>query len=275
MNNQLTFGLGLRLDRNQATDGGGNECRRRREFQPAAVGRVGSRRATDDGRYRAASRDTSMALTSNLAGVDRRQGRQRGDITAGSTRARPSTPILTRRPSRSITTEAALRQVFDWFDAQRRNRARGPSLRRVPGFNMTMPEPLTARRTRSNTPAGSAATLGPRASLRVDGVFRDYRNFYSQRTDLTTGTVTDGVGNTFDLNLRREHRPTERRIRRPARRRPVTTRRRVTLGGNYTLSRAYGNVEGETATAAPAARRSNNYPEYRTAAWNYPDGRSC
>jgi hypothetical protein len=46
----------------------------------------------------------------------------------------------------------------------------------------------------------------------------------------------------------------------------------VAVGGNYTLSHAYGSLEGETANGGPSGALANNYPEYRVASWNYPEG---
>ena len=50
VSNQFTFGLGLRFDKQPGDRWQRNERRRRGEFQSPVVGRVGSRRLTDDGR---------------------------------------------------------------------------------------------------------------------------------------------------------------------------------------------------------------------------------
>ena len=44
------------------------------------------------------------------------------------------------------------------------------------------------------------------------------------------------------------------------------------LGGNYTLSRAYGNVEGETVNGGPSGASLHHYPEYRRPEWHDPQG---
>ncbi len=134
---------------------------------------------------------------------------------------------------------------------------------------MTMPEPLKAPYSIEYA-GGVSRTLGPRTSLRVDGVFRDYKNLYSQRTDLTTGRVTDGVGNAFDRTFV-ENTDGVRRRYAALLAQGSYSGDQFTLGGNYTLSRAYGNVEGETANG-PSGASINHYPEYRRAEWNYPDG---
>jgi hypothetical protein len=52
---------------------------------------------------------------------------------------------------------------------------------------------------------------------------------------------------------------------------------RYDFGGNYTISRAWGNVEGETVPNGPISSGTNgrdavlHYPEYR-GEWNYPEG---
>ena len=44
------------------------------------------------------------------------------------------------------------------------------------------------------------------------------------------------------------------------------------LGGQYTLSHAWGNFEGENVGSGPITSSTLTYPEYRQASWNYPDG---
>jgi hypothetical protein len=159
--------------------------------------------------------------------------------------------------------------LFDWFNANDGTR-RVPYLSAtVPGFNMTMPEPLTSPYSIEYA-GGISRTLGRRASLRVDGVFREYKNLYSQRTDLSTGRVNDAAGNPFDRTVVENTNDVRRRYA------GLITQAsyagsHFSAGGNYTLSRAYGNVEGETLNG-PSGASLNHYPEYRRAEWNYPDG---
>ena len=46
----------------------------------------------------------------------------------------------------------------------------------------------------------------------------------------------------------------------------------VDIGGNYTLSRNWGNYEGETVANGAVRFQGNRFPEYRQAAWNYREG---
>src|SRR5262249_44108099 len=48
---------------------------------------------------------------------------------------------------------------------------------------------------------------------------------------------------------------------------PVTN-----IGATYTLSHAWGNVEGENVNSGPVTASAFRYPEYSQASWNYPIG---
>jgi hypothetical protein len=263
LSNQFTFGLGLRFDRNQATDGSGANVGDEVNFSPrlSAVWDPGA-----DGRWSVSGSMARyvMALTSNLAGATTAAGNAanyRWFYQGPAINANPAGPL--------VDTASALRQVFDWFNANGGVEHRPYLSAVVPGFNMTMPEPLRAPYSIEYA-GGVSRTLGPRTSLRMDGVFREYKNLYSQRTDLTTGRVTDGVGNAFDRTFVENTDGVRRRY-------AVLLAQGshagdwFMLGGNYTLSRAYGNVEGETLNG-PSGASINHYPEYRRAEWNYPDG---
>ena len=47
---------------------------------------------------------------------------------------------------------------------------------------------------------------------------------------------------------------------------------RTDVGGNYTLSRLWGNFDGESLGAGPLPASAFQYPEYAQASWNYPEG---
>jgi hypothetical protein len=48
--------------------------------------------------------------------------------------------------------------------------------------------------------------------------------------------------------------------------------RALTVAGNYMLSWSKGSVEGEDTTNGATRASANEYPEYRQASWNYPNG---
>ena len=92
-----------------------------------------------------------------------------------------------------LTSDAAIQQVFNWFNAN------GGANRPVRSRRHPWREHAHRRFARfaeldSSTPPASAALLGQRGSVRVDYVFRDFNDFYITRTDLSTGKVTNALG---------------------------------------------------------------------------------
>src|SRR4029079_17913669 len=137
--------------------------------------------------------------------------------------------------------------VFSWFDSVGGIGSRPLAAASVPGVSTKIPTPLQSPF--SNEYAGGVSrTLGARGTMRVDGVFRQYRNFYALRTDTATGRVTDEFGSNFDLSVIENTNGTERRYAGLMWQASYNFEK-VMLGGNYTLSHAYGNLEGETANA--------------------------
>ena len=55
-------------------------------------------------------------------------------------------------------------------------------------------------------------------------------------------------------------------------RRPIASAAASMSGGNYTLSRTWGNFDGETAGSGPSVAQVNAYPEYKRPEWNSPEG---
>jgi hypothetical protein len=112
---------------------------------------------------------------------------------------------------------------------------------------------------------------GSHAALRADVIYRDYHDFYVSRTDTTTGKVTDKLGRTFDLTLVENSDHLKRRY---AGLNTQATFRAASLdaGVNYTLSHAWGNVDGESASAGPTSDSTLSYPEYKQPSWNSPEG---
>jgi len=205
-----------------------------------------------------------MALTSNLAGATTAAG------NAATYRwFYEGAPINVNASGPLVDTATALEQLFNWFFANDGTK-RQPLSATVPGFNMTMPKPLKAPYSIEYA-GGISRTIGQRASLRVDGLFREYKNLYSQRTDLSTGTVADVTGKKFDRTFVENTNDMHRRYAALVAQGSYTAERFM-LGGNYTLSRAYGNVDAETVNSGPSGASINHYPEYRRAEWNHPDG---
>ena len=173
--------------------------------------------------------------------------------------------------SQLVSTADALTTVFDWFFA---NGGTSRPLRDAPtyaGVNRVVGPDLTTPSAYDFT-VGVGHRLGTRGSMRVDGIFRRFRDFYAEQKDLTTGRTTDPRGQLYDLGLivntnemKRKYTALQAQVQYA----PITS---LTLGGNYTLSEARGNFEGEFEASGPAVSEALLYPEYVRESWGYPTG---
>ena len=265
LGNHMTLGLGVRADKSRATDGAGVNVGDDFSMSPR-VSAIWDPLA--DGRWTVSGSVARyvMALTSNLAGSTTAAG------NAATFRWFYQGPTINGDPNGPLVpTRVAMQQLFDWFNANGGTERRPYAFASVPGVNMKMRGPLKSPYS-DEYAGGVSRALGTRGTVRVDGVYRQYRNLYSLRTDLDTGRVIDPFGTSFDLSVVENTDDVRRRYVAFVTQAGYTAGERLTLGGNYTLSRAYGNVETETVNAGPSGASVNSYPEYRQAAWNYPDG---
>jgi hypothetical protein len=166
----------------------------------------------------------------------------------------------------------ALRTLFDWFFANGGTARTPDDPPSVPGLTGVIAERLASPSAREIT-LGLSRSLAQRGSIRVEGIFRKYQDFYSTRTDTTTGKVTDPFNRVFDLGLIENTDRVRSDYRALNVQGQVLLGRRLTVGGNYTLSRAFGNFDGETSASGPITATVDSYPEYREPRWNSPDGR--
>jgi hypothetical protein len=184
-----------------------------------------------------------------------------------------------------VSQDEALRRLFDWFTAANNGL---PTVAQPLGGGQ-VPVSGAAIRGLSQQIRGSldspnvteyslgvSRALGARGVVRADLVFREWGNFYHQRTDTSTGTVSGQIGNivqTFDLTLvenndslyEREYRGLHTQFR-------YRVSDRFDLGGNWTLSETEGNYNAETQVNGPVAGGLGNYPEYFDVSWNSPSG---
>lgn len=174
----------------------------------------------------------------------------------------PSAPVL--------APDQAIRRLFDWFesDGGQNRPLRSASLS---GIDTKILESLKSPHA-DEAALGVSRRIGARATVRADAVFRDYRDFYATRVDTTTGKVSGPFGRQFDLVLIENTDAVERQYAALALQGTYRASTRLDLGGNYTLSRVWGNIDGETSGSGPVTAAILEYPEYRQARWNTPVG---
>ncbi len=174
-------------------------------------------------------------------------------------------------PANPVSQDEALRILFDWFFANGGTN-RGPrGSPNVPGLTTRISENLGSPNALEWT-LGVSRRLGSRGLIRVDGVYRKFRDFYASRIDLTTGRVANDFGQLFDRAIIENSNDIERRYKGINLQISYRAADRLNLAGNYTLSRAEGNFDAEDQTSAPITSSVVTYPEYRDPAWNAPKG---
>jgi outer membrane receptor protein involved in Fe transport len=259
----VSLNLGLRYDRNQGEDAAGNTVSDASKWSP----RVGvTWDPLRDGRW-----TISASFATYVSGLN-------SGIAENSPAGNPAEYTwLYRGPSVNADAtgalaapDAALRTLFDWFFANG-GTDRPFNTADVPGVNTFINGSLKSPNSNEYS-AGVSRTFGGRGSIRADYTFRDYHDFYAQRTDLATGRVTNSLGTVFDVNLIENSDELKRRYQSGALQITYRVASSLDLGGTYTLSRLWGNFDGENPASGPLTSRVFQYPEYREARWNLPEG---
>jgi outer membrane receptor for ferrienterochelin and colicin len=263
---RLSVSLGLRFDKNGGTDSVGNAVISDQAWSP----RVGLSWNPDGQSAWTFNGGVGRYVAGMLVTVA--DGSSPGGRAAQFDYAYLGPAINTNTNGPATDQNTAIHTVFDWFmqnGGTNRPTRGAPS---VPGLTTVIGSTLGSPYALEYT-AGVARRLGTLGEVRLDGIYRDYRKFYSNRVDLTTGRVTNSIGQTFDLALidnTSDLTRTYRALRVQVSLRPSSA---VTAGANYTLSKTSGNFDGETfPTGGQLSATSETYPQYTQAAWNRPMG---
>jgi hypothetical protein len=181
-----------------------------------------------------------------------------------------------------VTADVALQQLFSWFNA---NGGASLPLTGTPAVRGVSPQILGSSLSAPNVweyAGGVNRQLGSRAAVRADVIYRKFGDFYVSVTDTTTGKATDNRsfapaavrGRQYDLTVIENDTTGTLKRQYTGMTLQATYRfgTRVDAGGNYTLSRLWGNVDGETPNNGPITDSTQQYPEYKQASWNFPEG---
>jgi outer membrane receptor for ferrienterochelin and colicin len=261
---RLTLNVGLRYDKNDGVDSFGNDVVKDAAFSP----RLSATWEAEEGRLTfAAGYARYVAAISNPIG------------DTGSPGGQPATidftyqgPAINTVPGASpVSTSEALRQLFGWFFANGGTSRPTRGAPSIPGLTAGIDERLASPAVDEWT-LGLTRRLGSRGMVRLDGVWREYGNFYSYRVDTTTGTVVNDLGQRFDFARVENSDAVSRRYRGLNLQASYRFGDRLTLAGNYTLSRTDGNFDGESRTSGPGYAGADYYPEYVEERWDRPHG---
>lgn len=167
-----------------------------------------------------------------------------------------------------VSSDAALRTVFDWFDA-----SGGESLffADIPGLATRIDGSLKSPRA-DEFVVGLSQQIGSRGAVRLDFVNRTFGDFYITRTDLTTGQVEDEFGQLYDVGLITNTNDLSRRYRALNAQASYRAGSDINLGASYSLSRLWGHVNGENTGTGPITSSAFAYPEFSDPSWSRPEG---
>lgn len=180
-----------------------------------------------------------------------------------------------------LSADEVLRQVFDWY----------ASLGGVFDLAQVDPNaPINEFQNENNVPGATATIsgikspavdeisfgvtkrLGTRGLVRADVVLREWQDFYGTRVTTETGQVDTSTGpadvsliGNFDRDIERSYEGIHTQFR-------YRLTDKLTLAGNYTLSQAEGNFQGETSGSGPVTAGTESYAEYKDPRWNSPVG---
>ena len=265
VNSRLTANLGVRYDRNRGDDSVGRLVASDSAFSPR-VGLIwdptGDQKWSITGSFAkyVSAISNSVADSSSPAGNPQTfQFVYRG-------------PAINANANGPLTsTPNAIAAVFAWYNANGGANLPLNGAPTIPGLTPQIQGSLDSPNNLEYA-VGVNRQFGSKAAIRADYVFRDFRDFYATVVNTSTGTVKDQFGKVYDLALIQNTNDLTRRYQGLTAQGTYRFNALVDVGVTYTLSRAWGNVEGENVNSGPVTSSAFGYPEYHQASWDYPVG---
>ena len=264
VNGRLTANLGVRLDKNHGLDQAGNLVTSTSAVSPR-VGVILDPLGNQKWSVNASVAQYVDAIANSIA-------------DSGSAAGNPQTfQYFYRGPNINgdataaalVDTRAAIQQVFAWYNANGGANLPLAGNPTIPGVATKIGAGLKSPKTIEY--AGGINRQFARSAIRLDYVYRDWSDFYVSRTNQGTGIVTNSFGQRFDLTLIGNTNDLKRRYQGLS----LQGTHRLgasEIGGTYTLSHLWGNVDGETVANGPVTSGILQYPEYKQLSWNNPEG---
>ncbi|MGD1147539.1 MAG: TonB-dependent receptor [Thermoanaerobaculaceae bacterium] len=274
LNNNWSFNVGVRFDKNDGEDASHNVVARDSRISP----RLGaSYDINGDGNWviNASRGDYVTAIAGSIASQGAGSPSSFGYLYEGPDINTDCDPA---NPATCLNEHQVLQQVFAWLYANGTNSIGGPVGRSVAygsiaGLSLIVGKDLKSPYAEEST-IGFTKRLGSRGLFRMDYVHREYKDLYSTRCDLTTGQVTDSLGNVSDLKIIGNDHVLEKKYDGVNLQASYRLNDALQIAGNYTWSHTYGNYEGETVGSGPISNTANPdyYPQYSQQKWTNPIG---
>ena len=262
LSNHVSFNIGARFDLNRSKDQSGTAVVRDSQWSP----RLGlTWDLKGDGKWTA-----NVGFARYVAGISTAL------VDAGSAGGRQASfswnyqgPPVNTGAGPYLTADRALPILWDWFFANGGNNRTTRTTPNIPGLSTRVNGDVVSPST--NEFSLGVANIVGRAEWRVDYVHRKSVDMYGDFLNLSTGRVSDPAGRPFDLTLVSNSSQTRRRYD------GVTGDAsyrwsRLQIRANYTLSKTWGNFNGENVGSGPIRSTVDTFPEYRQESWNFPMG---
>ncbi|MBP7675221.1 MAG: TonB-dependent receptor, partial [Thermoanaerobaculia bacterium] len=205
LNDRLSFNVGLRWDKNDATDASGATTAKDSALSPRLAAGWDVRA---DGRLRLSASYARYVgqVQENLAG----SGATGAGAPASYYYFWTGAPI-NAGAGPLLATDEVLRQMYGALGVTGLNQFPNvpADTATVPGVNLLIRDSLQSPYA-DEFVLGAGGTLGANLVYRVDGIYRKFTNFYSTRRDMTTDQVEDALGNVYDLGLYENAKEPER-----------------------------------------------------------------
>ncbi len=261
LNNNFSFNIGVRYDKNDAKDSVGHQTAKDSAFSPRLSVTYDVR---GDGKLR-------------VWGSYARYAGQIQEAVAGSGASSGGAPAYyyyywtgkeynTSSTGPFTTTDQILKDMFSAIGVT--GTGMFPKIPAdyavLPGVNLQVGDGLNSPHANEYV-LGVGGTVGQGFVYRVDAVRREFKDFYTVRRDTGTGTVTDADGNVFDLGYIQNSNVPEREY--TGLHTSFAYRGNgLNLFANWTWSHTIGNAGSDITS------QLLSYPEYFDAAWFAPRG---
>jgi outer membrane receptor for ferrienterochelin and colicin len=268
LNTKLSFNLGVRYDKNDATDSSGKKVADDSKISP----RLGlTYDVRGDGRLRlnaSYSQYVSQIQSGNIADVS---------SPAGS----PSLLYwLYAGPAVTAPHDQFVNQVMTWFNStggtNNRNFLGAGGFLLGGGSNGigTQIEGSLKSPGVDEIAFGVSTQIGRTGFLRLDYQDREWNDFYEQVLNQETGSIFDPlIGSEIDRGILRNSNDFERKYEAIILQGGYQPMSRLSVAGNYTYSKLRGNAIGETTNSGPVGNTGvNYYPEVVAFQQNNPVG---
>ena len=275
-NNNWTFNLGFRYDKNDGKNGNGAIVAKDSKvsprlsvtFDPKGDGSMNFYGSY--GKYVSAIANSIGDQTANAGSPATIYYLYGSDTIAApdiNTNCDPATK------ANCLDSHQAIDAVFSWFNALTNDqKASLLSYGSIPGLSAIIPKSLNSPSADEWT-IGASTHLGTRGEARIDYINRKFKDFYMSEINQTTGlSPADQYGNQYDLAWIVNSNVDTREYNGVLLSASYRVHDRLTLGGNYTWSTLKGNIVGETGGSGPVNGADLQYPEYKAFRENNPQG---